>query len=94
MKTLEIINDSNLAKNIAGAVAYSEITGNESLMVHIKSGDFKMVSQEKAGYMVANQGWTECVSRDNMVNILGLGETSDDGMAEGEKIANWMRSQS
>lgn len=93
MKTLEILNDTNLVANIAGAVGYNEITGNESLLVHINSGEFKMVGQDRVGYMVSNQGWTECVSRDNMVNILGLGETTDDGMIEGEKIAAWMRAQ-
>ena len=93
MKTLEILNSQDLAANIAGAVGYSEITGDESLLVHINSGEFKMVGQDRVGYMVSNQGWTECVSRDNMVSILGLGETSDDGMIEGEKIATWMRTQ-
>lgn len=93
MKTLEILNNQDLAVNIADAVSYNVITGDESLLVHIKSGEFKMVGQDRVGYMVANQGWTECVSRDNMVNILGLGDTSEDGLIEGEKIATWMRSQ-
>lgn len=43
--------------------------------------------------MVSNQGWIECVSADTLVNLLGVGETTDDGLVEGEKVANWMKSQ-
>jgi len=88
----QILNDK-LASNLADVLGFGEITGNESLMVHKNSGELKLASQDRVNHMVSNQGWIECVSADTLVNLLGVGETTDDGLVEGEKVANWMKSQ-
>ena len=89
----QILNDKNLASDLADVLGYGEITGSESLMIHKNSNEFKLASQDRVGYMLANQGWVECVSADTLVSILGIGETTDEGLVEGEKVANWMKSQ-
>ena len=88
----QILNDK-LASNLADVLGFGEITGNESLMVHKNSGELKLASQDRVNHMVSNQGWIECVSADTLGSILGIGETTDEGLIEGEKVANWMKSQ-
>ena len=89
----QILNDKNLASDLADVLGYGEITGKESLMIHKNSNEFKLVGQDRVSYMVTNQGWIECVSADTLGSILGIGETTDEGLIEGEKVANWMKSQ-
>ena len=91
MTSSEILNSPTLVEDIAGAIGYSFIKGH-SILVHKKSGDFKKADADSIGYMVANQGWIECVSAETLKNLLGFDvKTSDDGLVEAEKIVAWMR---
>jgi hypothetical protein len=95
MNASEILNSKTLASDIADVLDGAIIDGSESILVHKNSGDFKLVTTDRVGYMVSNQGWTECVANDTLVQILGnQHEVSDGGMEEGDKVAEWMRAQS
>ena len=82
------INISKLAESIG----YSEVTGNECVMIHKKSGDFALVSNDKASAREA-QGWVECVSASTLDSLGIAGDTSDDGLTEAKVIAEWMAKQ-
>lgn len=79
-------------KSLAEAIAYSEISGTESIMMHKSTGEFALVPSARVAAREA-QGWAECVSPETL-DALGIsGETSDDGMEEAGKIIAWMQQQ-
>ncbi|MBX7047238.1 MAG: hypothetical protein K1X86_15520 [Ignavibacteria bacterium] len=88
-KTIQI---ENLISKLAEALEYNVINSGECLMVHRNSGDFAKVEASKISGR-KNQGWIECVCADTLESLLGLVETSDDGIKEATVIANWMREQ-
>ena len=87
-----ILNSTDLIANIASAVEYNHIHTDTVLMVKINDGSFELVPANRINARTA-QGWVEAVSAATMEQLGLVGETSDDGIAEAEKIATWMRTQ-
>lgn len=92
MTPAEILKSETLIANIAAAVEYNVINSGDCLMLHLKDAHFSLAPAPKiAGKK--HQGYIECVSSDTLESLVGLGETSNDGLKEAAIIAEWMKSQ-
>lgn len=87
-----ILNSATLTATIAEAVGYNEIQPGTCLMVKLNDGTFELVPADRINAR-RNQGWIECVSSDTLTGLGIVGETSDEGLEEATKIADWMRAQ-
>lgn len=87
-----ILNSNSLNATIAEAVGYNHIESGTALMVKINDASFELVPSGRVNARTA-QGWVEAVSAATMDQLGLVGETSDDGIAEAEKIVTWMRQQ-
>lgn len=88
MTALTSMTDQKRISEIADQIAYSVISHDDAL--YVKRNEFKLGKIAKADAYL-NQGWTLCLSR--LSDVIGEGETSEDGIAEATKVNEWMNAQ-
>lgn len=91
MKAEEILKLDDLQTRVASAIEYNYVEKGDVLMVNNK-GEFAKVEADRVSGRKF-QGWVECMCAENLESAIGLGDTSEDGLAEADKIINWMREQ-